>query len=1059
MKQEGHLPDTCDLIPVGATEGPSASQALYCLDETDEFSTHGSTNLNSSVALGEPTTASHHLLLREDTFRQTLDCLLEGCQIIGFDWRYLYLNKMAEVHNKRPNSEMLGKIYTDCWPGIRETPVFEFIRLAMEQRIPRRLENNFVFPDGSDGWFDVNIQPSPDGVFLLTIDVTEQKRAEIAMRESEEKYRLVADNAADWIYWVAPDGQMKYVSPACKLTTGFDAQDFLTIPNLLLDVVHPEDRHIIEAHQRHPDAMRSSDHLEFRVMNKNGAISWISHSCSPIYSQKGEFLGRRGSNRDITQQKLSKELLDESESRFYKLYDNGPFGMALVDDRFHFIQVNAQYVRMLGYTEEELRQKSTGDITHPDDWATDQIYLGKLVNREISVYQTEKRYLRKDGALMWGSLTVTANYTSEGQFLYNLAILEDITDRKRNEVALMDSEALFSKIFHASPFPITLADPETDQWVEVNEAFLSLTGYSRSEIVGHIFREINLWKDFGDRQRMKESVVRDGSVRDLEIKILTKDGSERIMLMCVELIHLAKRRYLLLMGNDITDRKKVEEMLLYKDRLMYEVGKIAKVGGWEIDCLKNAASWTEAVALIHDVDPALPTTVETGIDYYTDESRPVIEKAVREALEEGKPYDVELEIVSATGVHKWVRTIGHPVVEDGKVVKVFGSIQDISEIKRVEDELRQSEEKFRILMENLPLPVAVVNGTGTIYFRNERFIDAFGYSLEEIPTIHEWWEVAYPDEQYRLAVRTYWLSLLQDSVNSNKDMDVAEYHITCKNGEVKTCLISGIIIKENILVTFIDITERKRAEEEIIHLNQTLERRVEDRTLKLQEVNKELEAFSYSVSHDLRAPLRHIIGFVDLLNERYYENLPDKGQHYLRTIVSSANQMGQLIEDLLKFSRTGRQEMQSVHLDMNLVVKETLLQIQHDVKERKIHWQVDDMPMVMGDHPLLRMVWYNLLSNAVKFTQQREVAEIHLGYIRTKEEHQFFVRDNGAGFDMKYSQKLFGVFQRLHSKSEFEGTGIGLANVRRIVAKHGGRTWAESKLEEGAVFYFSLPYK
>jgi PAS domain S-box-containing protein len=416
-----------------------------------------------------------------------------------------------------------------------------------------------------------------------------------------------------------------------------------------------------------------------------------------------------------------------------------------------------------------------------------------------------------------------------------------------------------------------------------------------------------------------------------------------------------------------------------------------------------------------------------------------------------------LQIVSALGKEKWVRTIGHPVVKNGKVIKVHGTFQDITVLKNAERALRESEEKFRGLMESIPLPVIYANNKNELIFSNDRFIQVFGYTLAELPTITEWWELAYPDVVYRQQVMQNWELAVKKATKNGTDIEPDEYRITCKDGNVRIIIISGILINGNLLATFIDITDRKNAEEEVRKLNETLEQRIEDRTIQLREANQELEAFSYSVSHDLRAPLRHINGFIDILTNNYNDQLPEKGKHYLDVIVNSTRQMGTLIDDLLQFSRTGRQEMQKINLDMNTVLQEVLNITKNDTQDRNIEWKIATLPVLYGDPALLRMVWYNLLNNSIKFTKTKDPATIEIGFNEEENEYIFFVRDNGAGFDMKYAHKLFGVFQRLHSKREFEGTGIGLANVRRIILRHGGRTWALSKPEQETVFYFSLP--
>jgi signal transduction histidine kinase len=249
-----------------------------------------------------------------------------------------------------------------------------------------------------------------------------------------------------------------------------------------------------------------------------------------------------------------------------------------------------------------------------------------------------------------------------------------------------------------------------------------------------------------------------------------------------------------------------------------------------------------------------------------------------------------------------------------------------------------------------------------------------------------------------------------------------------------------------------NIEKDKRAAELIIA---NIEK--DKRAAELIIANKELETFSYSVSHDLRAPLRHINGYVDLLLDRFYDSLPEKARHYLDTIADSSRQMGTLIDDLLQFSRIGRQEKRLADFDMNIVVQDAIVSIKQDNQERNIEWRIETLPLVYADKAMLQLVWTNLLSNAVKFTRIRKKAIIGINVSDENNEYIFSVHDNGVGFDMQYSHKLFGIFQRLHTMAEFEGTGIGLANVQHIISRHGGRTWAEAEPDKGATFNFSLP--
>jgi light-regulated signal transduction histidine kinase (bacteriophytochrome) len=248
----------------------------------------------------------------------------------------------------------------------------------------------------------------------------------------------------------------------------------------------------------------------------------------------------------------------------------------------------------------------------------------------------------------------------------------------------------------------------------------------------------------------------------------------------------------------------------------------------------------------------------------------------------------------------------------------------------------------------------------------------------------------------------------------------------------------------------IEIRERRRAEDEVSKLNAELEHRVVERTSQLDAVNKELEAFSYSVAHDLRAPLRHINGFSKILQDDYCTVLDTTAQHYLKSISDAAKNMGQLVDDLLKMGRMCRLT------DLNSLMERARQDLEPECEGRQIDWRIGELPLVECDPGLMKQVFANLLSNAVKYTRPREKAVIEVGQITRDGGRAIFIRDNGAGFDPRYAHKLFGVFQRLHSAEEFEGTGVGLATVQRIVQKHGGRIWAEAEVDKGATFFLAL---
>ncbi|HEX7261439.1 MAG TPA: PAS domain S-box protein, partial [Luteolibacter sp.] len=374
---------------------------------------------------------------------------------------------------------------------------------------------------------------------------------------------------------------------------------------------------------------------------------------------------------------------------------------------------------------------------------------------------------------------------------------------------------------------------------------------------------------------------------------------------------------------------------------------------------------------------------------------------------------------------------------------------DITERRQAEAALKASESRYKMLFEYAPDGIVIADPQNNYLDANASICRMLGYTRDEMIRMNAS-DIVMPGVILQVPVA-------EDSI----ERDHSQYHwrwkFRRKDGTTFTAeVIASMIPDGNMLGMVRDITERQRAEEAIQELNAQLEERVIERTAKLEAANQELEAFSYSVSHDLRAPLRAVDGFSQAMLEDYAAQLPEEARRYLETIRHGAQKMGALIDDLLTFSRLSRQPIQFQEINSESLVRGVLEDLRLDETGRQLEMRIGNLPPCQGDPALLRQVWINLLSNAVKYTRKRDQAVVEIGCEATPEGNVYFVRDNGTGFDMRYYDKLFGVFQRLHRSEDYEGTGVGLAIVQRIIHRHGGRVWAEAALDQGACFCFTL---
>jgi PAS domain S-box-containing protein len=778
--------------------------------------------------------------------------------------------------------------------------------------------------------------------------------------------------------------------------------------------------------------------------HKDGTQIVVESRQVAIRDSQGVITGFLEVNRDITRRKQAEAALRESEQRYRLLAENMPQMVWITNPNGLVEYYNQRWLNYSKVQPQENLAWNWQQVVHPDDLPTalEKWTTGLRTGNRVEV---QYRLKRADGAYRWHIAQALPLRAEDGTIVKWFGTCTDIDDQKRTEEALRHSEARL-RLFVESDIIGIQFGKVSGELSEVNDAYLRIVGYSRRDFQqGRVhWREITPPEYLALDEAAIAEAREKGVCTPYEKEYIRKDGSRVPVLIGFSLIG-EKREESIGFVLDTSDRKQAETE---RDRFFMLSPDMFCTAGFDGYFKRVNPAFEKILGY-----SATELLAEPFIEFVHPEDQ---EKTLTEAqkLATGNvTLSFENRYRCKDGSYKWLVWNSVPDVE---LKLLYAVAHDVTEHKRAEAALIESEQRFRYVTDTAPMMVWMSGKDKLCNYFNKPWLDFTGRTLEQ-EFGNGWAEGIHPDD-YIHCLETY-----TNAFDARQDFRM-EYRLRRFDGEYRWLLDIGVprFTPEGEFLGYIgsciDIEQRKQVESQIQQLNETLEERVKQRTVQLEAANKELESFSYSVSHDLRAPLRHITGFVDLLQKRLDSTeLDETTQRYLNIITEATKQAGKLIDDLLTFSRVGRTEMRHTMIDMNLLVREVQRELLIETKNREVSWQVESLPQIEGDPAMLRLVLRNLLENAVKYSKTRPITEVTLGSITSEQEVVFFVRDNGIGFDMKYAHKLFGVFQRLHSDPQFEGTGVGLANVQRIIHRHGGRVWAKGEVDNGATFYFSLP--
>ncbi len=608
--------------------------------------------------------------------------------------------------------------------------------------------------------------------------------------------------------------------------------------------------------------------------------------------------------------------------------------------------------------------------------------------------------------------------------------------------ALQASNEKFEKAFMLSPDAININRLQDGVYISINNGFTTLTGYTPSEVAGKASLDLNIWANPQDRQRLVEDLQKTGTVTNLEAKFRVKNGAMKDGLMSASILEINGAPHIISITHDITERIQAEKALRESEEKFRNLFNNAKIG-----MFRTRLDGSEMVEFNQKYLQILNYTAEElkfvpSASLWADPRER--EEMIKLLKTKGHATDFECNMLNKQGEIKKCVMSMHLYPETGMIE---GSIQDITERKMAEEARRESEERYRAVISNAPLIAFIIDPQGVFTLSEGKALKNLGLQPGQVVG-----QSAFDIYRNYPAI----IAAIKNSLSGQPTRNETEVE-----GTVFDVIYSPIFNAEGTVVKVIgvanDITIRKQAEKKILHLNVELEKRVRERTEQLQNANKEMEAFNYSVSHDLRAPLRGIDGWSQALLEDYQDQLDEQAQEYIHRVRAETQRMGHLIDDMLQLSRLTRVEMTKKQVNLSAIAQAIAERLKQHEPQRQIHFNIQTDLCAECDSHLMEAALANLLENAFKFTSKCAAAQITLGQTEVEGERAFFIRDNGAGFDMNYAQKLFGAFQRMHKESEFPGTGIGLATVQRIIHRHGGRIWAESKIGLGTTFYFTLP--
>lgn len=732
---------------------------------------------------------------------------------------------------------------------------------------------------------------------------------------------------------------------------------------------------------------------------------------------------------------------DQDPSLFQKLIENLPEPFFLFNKAGKHLLWNNAVLETTGYTDEEYATITPLDLFEDDDIARVQSVIEDAFQSGSGAVTAH--LLREDGTKIPMRFTVTRVMYMAEPCLYGVGI--DLSEDNSKLIAIEESERRFKSLVQEGSDLIAVLD-EKGNYKYVSPTSFNVLGMAPEEYMSTNAFDLVHPEDVTETLEKVLSVVENKRVKIDKFRFKHKNGSWRwLETIVTNMLDDPTVQGIVANSRDITERVELQLALDEAQQLLNRATLIARVGGWSVDVEKDVHTWSFMTKEIHEVDhDYTPDNMQEAINFYREDVRDEVVRIVGDAVEKGESFSFEMPIITAKGKERWVRAKGNAEYKEGVCVRIYGSFQDIDREKKAELALEDAYQDRINILESIGDAFFAVDRNWTVTYWNKEAEKVLFKNREDIVGKNLW--VEYAD-----AVGLDFYKMYHKAMDTGETVTFEEHYLTLN----KWFEVTAYPSEKGLSIYFKDVSIRKHAEESVRKANEILQQYVKE----LSKSNEELEKFAYVASHDLQEPLRMISSFLALLEKKYSNSLDRKALQYINFAIDGANRMRTIILDLLEYSRVTRFDEEPELVNMNVIVNDVCRLYKNQIlaKNAKISFPV--LPTIQFSKTPLQQVFQNLIGNALKYHEGKSEPTISISFEELENELKFGVHDNGIGIDPNYHDKIFVIFQRLHTQDQYKGTGMGLAIVKKSIEHAGGRVWVESEVGKGSSFYFTLPVK